>query len=98
MTKTNSDSDDECDSSRLENLHWCSCQKCVIGLTMTLEEAKCCREIINLLGKKIDGLKCITENEDFEVLCINRTVLETACIRHRRYKNRFEDWNLFTNK
>ena len=26
------DSDDNLDSSRLENLHWCTCKKCVIGV------------------------------------------------------------------
>ena len=32
------------DSSRLENLHWCTCKKFVIGVTMTLDECKCFRE------------------------------------------------------
>ena len=36
-------SSNEEDSSRLENLHWCYCRKCVIGLTFTLDECKCCQ-------------------------------------------------------
>ena len=34
--ESTTDLDDELDSSRLENLHWCTCYKCCIGLTMTL--------------------------------------------------------------
>ena len=40
---TATSSDDEFESSRLENLHWCSCGNCIIGYTMTLNECKCCR-------------------------------------------------------
>ena len=47
------DSDDNLDSSRLENLHWCTCKKCVIGVTMTLDECKCCRECNIYLRKHI---------------------------------------------
>ena len=45
-------SDNEGDSSRLENLHWCSCENCVIGWSMRLEEVKCCREC-NILSEKL---------------------------------------------
>ena len=100
-TTNNSDasdmSDSDSNSSRLENLHWCSCTVCVIWLTMTLHETKCCREC-NILGEKLEGIKCITEHEDFNILCLNKTVLETACIRHRRYHNNFKDVKEFMNK
>ena len=39
-----SSSEEELDSSRLENLHWCSCECCVIFSPMLLEECKCCKE------------------------------------------------------
>ena len=80
-TTNNSDmSDSDSNSSRLENLHLCSCTVCVIWFTMTLHETKCCREC-NILGEKLEGIKCITEHKDFNILCLNKTVLETACIR-----------------
>ena len=86
-----SEDSEECDSSRLENLHWCTCHVCVvICFTMQLEEAKCHRETSELLREKFDGVKCIPQNKDSQVLCLNRTVCETACIRHRRYENKFE--------
>ena len=91
------DSDDNLDSSRLENLHWCTCKICVIGIEMTLDECKCCREC-NILGEKLEGIQCITENDDFKILCLNKIVLETACIRHRRYNNNFKDLRIFMNK
>ena len=48
-------------------------------------------EIAVILAEKLVGIKCITHNEDFKLLCLNKTVLETACIRHRRYENKFTD-------
>ena len=77
-----SDYSEECDSSRLEKLHWCPCRVCAIGFTMQLEEAKCRRETSELLREKFDWAKCITQNKDFQVLFLNRTVCETACICH----------------
>ena len=47
-----SDDSEECDSSRLENLHWCTCRVCAICFTMQLEEAKCRRETSELLREK----------------------------------------------
>lgn len=79
---------DEADSSRLENLHWCSCGICVIGFTMRIEEAKCCREC-NVLGEKIQDIKCITTHGDFDTLILNKSVLELSFIRQRRYQNKY---------
>ena len=45
-----SSSEEELDSSRLENLHWCSCECCVIFSPMLLEECKCCKENVNLFS------------------------------------------------
>ena len=39
--------EEEADSSRIENLHWCTCGECV--LMPSLVESKCCRECPNLL-------------------------------------------------
>jgi len=36
----------ECESSRLENLHWCTCTKCGICVTMSLEGVVCCTVIL----------------------------------------------------
>ena len=48
------------DSSRLENLHWCSGFECGIALTMRIQEFKCCCECKRLLGDKLKDVKCIT--------------------------------------
>ena len=55
------------DSSRLENLHWCSCFECGIALTMRVQERKCCCECKSLLGDKLKDVKCITSNSEFKV-------------------------------
>ena len=89
--------EDELNSSRLENLHWCYCHGCVIFESMTLEECVCCCEFKALLGEKLEAIKCITLHKDFKILCLNQTVLETACIRHRRYFNKFMKVYYFKN-
>ena len=46
------------DSSRLENLHWCSGFEYGIALTMRVQECKCCCECKSLLGDKLKDVKC----------------------------------------
>ena len=61
----------ELDSSRLENLQWCSCENCVITFSMALEECKCCRKSASLLSETLGGgIKCITNNNDYNIFCL----------------------------
>ena len=66
------------DSSRLKNLHRCSCFECGICLIMRVQECKCCCECKSLLGDKLKGVKYITSNSEFHILCLNKIFLETA--------------------
>ena len=66
------------DSSRLEHLHWCSCFECGICLIMRVQECKCCCECKSLLGDKSKGVKYITSNSEFHILCLNKIFLKTA--------------------
>ena len=86
---------DELNSSRLENLHWCTFHHCT--LMPTFIECKCCEEFPDLLKDKLDD-SCITDHKDFDVLCLHNSVLETAFIRHRRYKNNYTDAKEITLK
>ena len=90
-----SSSDDELNSSRLENLHWCTGQHCTVMPTFI--ECKCCKEFDGLLKDKLDA-GCITDHKDFDILCLHKSVLETAFIRHRRYKNTYTDVKEMTLK
>ena len=92
-----SSSECELDSSRLENLHWCRCRNCVIGLTFTIDECKCCKEC-NILTEKLEGISCITEHEEFKNLILNPTVLELAYITRRRHNNNYKDFTKISNK
>ena len=73
------DSSDDLDSSRLENLHWCTCGHCRI--MPSLVESKCCRECANLLEDKLDNVKCVCEHEEFETLPMS----QQNCFEHRIY-------------
>ena len=63
----------------------------------TFIECKCCEEFPDLLKDKLDD-SCITDHKDFDVLCLHNSVLETAFIRHRRYKNNYTDAKEITVK
>ncbi|XP_057291685.1 P2X purinoceptor 7-like [Hydractinia symbiolongicarpus] len=54
--------------------------------------------VTTLLGEKLEENTCITLHKVCNILCLNRTVLETASIRHRRYQNNFKDIKSFQNK
>lgn len=93
---SNSDeSENELNSSRLENLHWCKCQHCTVMPTFI--ESRCCKEF-SLLEDKLQEASCITLHKDFDVLLLHKTVLETAFIRHRRFKNNFTQVKEMTTK
>ena len=47
-------SDEELDSSMLENLHWCRYECCVTFSSSSLEECKCCKKNpADLLAEKL---------------------------------------------
>ena len=93
---SNDSSNEDFDSSRLENLHWCTCGHCCI--MPSLVESKCCRECANLKEDKLDHVKCVAEHEEFETLCLNKIVLNTAFIQYRRYKNNYNLVKQMNNK
>ena len=49
------------------------------------------REFSTLLNDKLNDIKYITMNNEFETLCLNRLLLETASIRHHRYHKNFKE-------
>ena len=51
------ESENELNSSRTENLHWCKCQHCIIMPSFL--ESVCCKELPLLNDKLQDSVKCI---------------------------------------
>ena len=43
ISSSPSTDEDDLDNSRLENLHWCKCGKCIIYLETLLQECVCCK-------------------------------------------------------
>ena len=84
------ESGSDLDSSRLENMHWCTCSEC--SIMPTLLESKCCQEFKILLGDKLtDEVKCIIKDPHFDDICLKRNILEASYIQHRRYRNNFKE-------
>ena len=60
-------------SSRLENMHWCTCAEC--SIMPTLPESKCCQEFKVLLeGKLSDEVTCITKHAHFADICLKKHI------------------------
>ena len=81
-----------------EDTTWCTCKNCKFYENMNTESCRCCQEDAPLLGGKLENIECATQNADFAILCLSKPVLETACIRTRRYNKKFRDISVFTNK
>ena len=69
-------------------MEFCTCQNCVIHFVLpTQDECKCCKDFQHFVDQYIgDDCICITLHQNFETVCLNRTVLETAYICFLRYK------------
>ena len=63
--------EDDLDNSRLENLHWCKCGQCIIFLETSLRECVCCKEYSDLLGGKLNDIRCISYHDEFKTLCLD---------------------------
>lgn len=58
----------------------CSCDQCNVELLATAREYRCCREVLQAVGKlTFEGIeaKCVTEHPDFAALT-NATVLQNV--------------------
>ena len=62
--------------TRKGNTDWCKCGKC--RSMETKDESKCCREDGEVPEFYCNGKVCITENESFGAVCIQREVLKTV--------------------
>lgn len=62
--------------TRKGHTSWCICGKC--KSMETEEESKCCREADEVPEEYFGCHKCITNNENFKVVCLNREVLKTT--------------------
>ena len=76
--------------ARRGNTVWCACGKC--RSMDTDEESKFCREAGEVHGNYFEGKKCITDNDNFRAVCLQREVLKT--VLHMLTKMRGDDINI----
>ena len=68
-------------TERLGTMDWCECAKC--SPMPSGIECQCCREMEGIderLTEHRGGLQCITDHEQFKVVCLNKDVLYTALV------------------
>ena len=64
-------------TKRLVSISWCECAKCTAMPSGI--ECQCFKEIEGIC-KRIAENNCITEHEQFKVVCLNKDVLYTALL------------------
>ena len=68
------------------SLDWCTCENCTI--LPTFNECLCCNEFDHYVTDYINShTKCISLHPDFDTVCLNPVILETAYIIYIRYKS-----------
>ncbi len=72
------------DDERLDKFDWCECSNC--ETMQNARECICCQEW-DLLHNRLEDVDCITEHHEFETVCLNTAVLETAYISFMAYKH-----------
>ena len=61
---------------RIGNTAWCNCGSC--KAMESEEESKCCKDSDETPEHYFGGKVCITQNENFKLVCLSKEVLRTA--------------------
>ena len=77
-------SDSNQEHSRKRNTNWCACGHCRAMETET--ESFCCRDRKEATEYYFEGRKCITESEDFRMVCLSKPELDTALSVFNRFR------------
>ena len=64
--------------------NWCICGKC--RRMETEDESKCCREPGIVPGEYFGEHECITNNENFQTVCLHNEVLKTTLFYAQRQR------------
>ncbi|XP_061170462.1 uncharacterized protein LOC133179792 [Saccostrea echinata] len=86
-TENNSDLGMIEENDRGNDKNWCSCGHC--DILPSRRECVCCQEFEHYAENYISSqCPCISQHSDFEMVSLNRTVLETAYVAFMRYKRK----------
>ena len=71
-------------TERLGTVDWCSCSRCV-PMPRAIE-CQCCREMDAVHERLMEReeINCITNHDQFSVVCLNKDVLYTASVMMNR--------------
>lgn len=75
--ESDGESQNQATNERIGNTAWCECSQCKVENREI--DCLCCQEVA-ALNEKFDksSVKCITEDEEFQTLCLNKAVLENV--------------------
>ena len=79
--------EDSCkdNASADNNIHYCTCGNC--GQPRNIRERVCCKQFEHYHEHYLsEDIPCISHHPEFELICLNKTVLETAYVAFMRYK------------
>ena len=72
--------------TELKRKNWCNCGECIIMLLR--RESICCQEFEHYMAEYLSqSVTRISRHQDFELVCLNSAVLETAYVGYLRFKH-----------
>ena len=63
---------------RVGNKEWCKCDECKREIRDI--DSLCCTEVAAIAEEKFEGKKCVTLTKEFDLLCVNKTILKNVLI------------------
>ena len=101
-TESGDNISDDGNTDRIGNTSWCTCTRCRV--METYQESLCCKE--DVPGEILGDNTCITQHEEFAVVCLNVAVLRTTLsmlnnlhgdrIEHENISYRYAAYRQFT--
>ena len=77
---------------RVGNKEWCNCDQCKREIRDV--DSLCCTEVAAIVEEKFEGKKCVTLAKEFELLCLNKTILKNVLVGLHETRGDFLEQNM----